>query len=196
MALRRAEDSAALSLLDADTLHLDYHDAPFRLGSDGQPMYVNLETLIGGVHPADPLAGGGLETLVAHLADLIPREEAQVLYAPLGVGGHVDHRIVHAAARGLVDRGYRVAFYEDYPYAEVPGAIESALAVAGAEQWRVETIPLSAANLTAKVRALAYYRTQLSGLFGTAGAMPSRVWAFAASGSPGSGLVERIWWLE
>lgn len=196
MALRRAEDRAALTMLGADILHLDYLDAPFRLGSGGQWIYVDLETLMGTVHPADPLARDGIETMAARFAGLIPLHDQQVLYAPLGVGHHVDHQIVHTLAHRLAEQGYRVAFYEDYPYAEKPGAVESALAVSGARDWRVEAIPLSAANLTAKVRALAYYRTQLAGLFGSAEAMPSRVWAFAASGSPGCGLAERIWRLE
>lgn len=196
MALRRAEDRAALALLGAETLHLDYLDAVYRADSDGQWMYIDLETLLGGVHPADPLAGDGIEALATRFAGLIPLEGQQVVYAPLGVGNHVDHQIVHTLAHRLAERGYRVALYEDYPYAERSDAVESILVAAGDAQWRADAIPLGVVNLTAKVRALAYYRTQLGVLFGGAEAMPGRVWAFAASRSPGRGLAERIWWLE
>jgi hypothetical protein len=117
------------------------------------------------------------------------------LHAPLGVGRHVDHQIVHLAARQLLAQGYRLAFYEDYPYAEEPASTESALAANGAGNWRLETIPLDAADLVAKVSALGYYRSQMSILFGSAEKMSSRVWAFAANRSPEAGLAERIWWL-
>jgi hypothetical protein len=39
-----------------------------------------------------------------------------VLHAPLAAGGHVDHRLVRAAASSLVGRGAVVRFYEDFPY--------------------------------------------------------------------------------
>ncbi len=41
---------------------------------------------------------------------------ADRIIAPLGVGGHLDHRLVREAARGLVDAD-RLEFYEDRPYA-------------------------------------------------------------------------------
>jgi hypothetical protein len=99
-------------------------------------------------------------------------------------------------ARGCTHRrlGYQAAFYEDYPYAERPGATQAAVAAAGAETWRVEAIPLSPEDLGAKVSALGYYRTQMAVLFHGAEAMPNRVWTFAASRSPQVPLAERLWW--
>jgi hypothetical protein len=120
--------------------------------------------------------------------------EARVIYAPLGVGRHVDHQIVHAAARSLLALGFQVVFYEDYPYAETPGAVEAALAAAGAQRWQCRVIPLAAENMAAKVLALGYYRSQMPILFGGAELMPSRVWAFASTRSPEFGLAERTWW--
>jgi hypothetical protein len=118
------------------------------------------------------------------------------VHAPLGIGHHVDHQLVHAAGRRLLEMGYPVAFYEDYPYAERPGASEASASPTGAERWRVEAIPLGTEDVTAKVSALHYYRSQMFILFGGAETMPSRVWAFATSRSPQVCLAERIWWLE
>lgn len=192
MTLRRAEDAAALALLGAEFLHLDYLDAVYRTDSGGQWIYVDLATLMGEIQPADPLGQDG----VSCLADLVPADDRTVVYAPLGVGRHVDHQIVHAAARQLLDRGSRLAFYEDYPYAEQAGAVETALNSAGATGWRIENIPLDGANVAAKVSALSYYRSQLPMLFGGAEAMPNRVWAFAAAhpSESDTGLGERLWW--
>ncbi len=200
MSLRRAEDRAALTLLGAEGRYLDVWDAVYRSDPDGGWMYVDLATLLGEPHPGDPLALDGARGLadrfvsILSLAGITSLGNQVVVYAPLGVGRHVDHQIVHASARQLLQVGYRVAFYEDYPYAERPGAVESTLAVAGAESWLLETISLDPANLAAKVLALGYYQTQMAVLFGGAEAMPNRVWTFAATRSPEARLAERIWW--
>jgi LmbE family N-acetylglucosaminyl deacetylase len=183
-----------LTLLAAQAQHLDYLDAVYRAAPGGAWLYTEEQTLWQGVHSADPMARGGIEDLVERLAGLIPSGDRALVYAPLGVGRHVDHEITHRAARQLLEIGYQVAFYEDYPYAERSGALESALVAAGADGWRSEAIPLDAADLTAKVSALSYYRSQLAVLFGGAEAMPGRVWSFATTRSPQPCLVERIWW--
>jgi LmbE family N-acetylglucosaminyl deacetylase len=194
MALRRAEDVAALATLGAEVEHLSYLDAVYRGSDQGLWMYTDLTSLFGDVHADDPLGLSGAQGLVDELAARIAPADQSLIYAPLGAGGHVDHRIVHAAAQGLRAQGYRLAFYEDYPYAEQPGAVQSALERTGGQGWRPETIPLEGADLGAKVAALACYRSQLPVLFGAAERMPDRVRSFAAGLSPGGGLAERIWW--
>ena len=195
MALRRAEDAAALALLGAEARHLAYLDAVYRSTDGGQPLYADVEALLGSVDPADRLGQEGTDALVDLMDDMISSAGQSAVYAPLGVGSHVDHQIVHCVGRRLLARGYRVAFYEDYPYAERAQAVESALARAAGGGWQTETVPLGADDLVAKVAALSYYHTQMTVLFGGTGAMPSRVWAFAATRSMGTGFGERICWL-
>jgi LmbE family N-acetylglucosaminyl deacetylase len=193
MALRRAEDVAALARLNAEALHLDYADAVYRALAPGQWPYVDVESLMGEVHPADPVDARALaQTLIDALAAGDQRPAA--VYAPLAIGHHVDHQIVRDAALHLLAEGYRVAFYEDYPYGESAEAVAAGLARAGAGDWRLEAVALAPADLVAKVSALGYYRSQLAVLFGGAGAMPNRVWAFAASRAPEVPLAERLWW--
>lgn len=195
--LRRAEDLAALTLLGARAMHLDYLDAIYRSGSDGSWMYTDGSRLFGPVRADDPLAredAGQLATALAVLLEstLSPHEPTQV-YAPLAVGAHVDHQIVHSAGRVLLKRGYPVAFYEDYPYAGKDGATDAALGAAGAQAWRIEARALEAADVEAKVSALGYYRSQLPMLFGGGEAMIGAVWSFASTRLPGAGLAERTW---
>jgi LmbE family N-acetylglucosaminyl deacetylase len=194
MALRRAEDRAALTLLDAEARHLDYLDAVYRAGPDGEWLYSREEVLWQRVHPSDPMGQRGAQALADRLADQLPPRDQTTVYAPLGVGQHVDHQIVHAAARRLLEMGYQVAFYEDYPYAEKPGATAAGVAAAGAGRWRIEAVSLRAEDMVAKTSALGYYRSQMFVLFGGAEVMPNRLWAFAASRVPQVCLAERIWW--
>ena len=193
MPLRRAEDTAALALLGADARHLDYLDAVYRATPDGKWLYDDEEALWERVSAADPMAGDWTGALADRLESLLAAQEQTLIYAPLGIGHHVDHQIVHAAARMLMARGYWLVFYEDYPYAQTPGATEQAVAVACAEEWQVDIVALSPGDLAAKVSALSYYRSQMYVLFGGIEKMPNRVWAFAASRSPGTVLAERLW---
>lgn len=192
-ALRRAEDAAALTYLDSEALHLEYLDCVYRYGPDRRWLYTGEDALWAEPHPADPVAQDGARSLASRLVGILPAKEEAIVCAPLSVGHHVDHQIVHSAARRLMEIGYRVTFYEDYPYAEQPGKLETALTVIGGREWSVELIPLGVANVAAQVFALGYYRSQMSVLFGSAEAMPNRLWAFAASRSEEAQLAERIW---
>jgi hypothetical protein len=191
MALRRAEDVAASTRIGAEPRHLDLLDAVYRAGPDGDWPYVDLVTLFGSVHPEDAMTSANLaRQLTAHLG----AAGEVTVYAPLAVGHHVDHQIVHAAAREHLSGHYRLAFYEDYPYAETPGATESARRAVGGDTWAVQVIRLDPEDVAAKVSALGYYRTQLPVLFGGAEAMASRIWTFASRCCPEAGLAERIRW--
>jgi LmbE family N-acetylglucosaminyl deacetylase len=84
MDLRRAEDKAALTLLGAEAKHLDFLDAVYRVGVEGEWLYAGEEAIFGEVQPADPLMINGAQVLVDCLVDLIPHEDRRVVYAPLG----------------------------------------------------------------------------------------------------------------
>jgi LmbE family N-acetylglucosaminyl deacetylase len=193
MALRRAEDAAASTRIGAEVRHLDLLDAVYRVVPGGRWPYTEVTTLFGSIDPQDPLTP---TRLAKEIAAVLAAESEVTVYAPLAVGHHVDHQIAHRAARDHLAGQYRLAFYEDYPYAEVGGATESVLHATGGEGWRSQVGSLDPEDVTAKVSAVGYYRTQLGILFGGAEAMPSRIWAFAASRSPEAGLAERIWWCE
>jgi LmbE family N-acetylglucosaminyl deacetylase len=193
LALRRAEDAAALAYLNSEVAHLDYLDCVYRTSPDGRWLYTNEEALWAEVDPADPMIQEETGGLIGHLVELLPEREQVTICAPLSAGHHVDHQIVHSAARKLSGMEYRVIFYEDYPYAAKPGEPEATLTAIGGEAWHVESLPLSVADVTAKVFALGYYRSQMSILFGGAETMPNRLWAFATSRSADVCLAERIW---
>jgi LmbE family N-acetylglucosaminyl deacetylase len=102
---RQEEDRAALASIGAEAVHLGFSDGPWRPGIELSYRSLVLEAAVDAA-------------LVAAVADAVsglvralgPRET----YLPLGVGGHIDHRTVCAAAAGVAGP---VAFYEDRPYA-------------------------------------------------------------------------------
>ncbi|MCX7680355.1 MAG: PIG-L family deacetylase [Anaerolineae bacterium] len=181
-AIRREEDIAALNLLGARFQHWPYTDCIYRHTVEGHFPYSSEEALFGAIHPAE-------ETLIAGLARRIlalPLTHEGLLYVPLGVGGHVDHRIVRQAAERS---GCHLQYYEDYPYVERERALLSVLA---GRLWRAILFPLSDEALAAKVAAIACYTSQLGLLGDSPAAAAARVQEFARR-TGGDILAERYW---
>ena len=114
MARRRVEDERFAYFAEASIVFLDLPDAVFR-GYEGDPE------LLGSPRADDPAP-------FELLRQEIDRLEPQKLYFPLGVGGHVDHRLCREVGVRLLQEGRRwvmpgpdytgmVTFYEDFPYA-------------------------------------------------------------------------------
>jgi LmbE family N-acetylglucosaminyl deacetylase len=182
-AIRRAEDRAALGILGADIVHLTFVDCIYRRGPGG--TYYNSEDEIFG--PVDPDDAELVHDLGQQFAMLAPGEPDDLtVYAPLGLGRHVDHQLVRRAAEGWLDT--RLVYYEDYPYAEKtdPAADPAELA-----PW---VVPLDEDDLSAWIEAVACYRSQISVLFGGREEMVSRIRAYAGQlAPPGFPGAERFW---
>jgi len=119
---RRREDQAAAMRLGAEPRWLGMPDAPFR-----DPAYAgfDFEVLSGPHAPGDT---SWRERLALGLREAIDVLHPTAVYAPLGVGDHVDHRLVLEAAAGLLPQ---LRCYEDHPYALVPFAVDRRLAALG-----------------------------------------------------------------
>lgn len=160
MAARREEDRAACASLGAEPVHGSFTEAIQRCDpASGAPLYASVAALFGVPAASDPAADLVADEVAAQVGAL--PAGARVL-APLGVGGHVDHRLL----RGVADRlaGVEVLYYEEYPYSRQGGdAVAPALGeLAG---WRHTLVPLAAADREAKAAAIAAYRSQVPHLF-------------------------------
>ncbi len=172
-AARRAEDLRALATLgpSVQAVHYTLPDCIYRLHpATGQPLYAGEQALFGSVHPDDPAR--------ADLRTAPPLPSGAVLYVPLGVGGHVDHRIVREAVAGWGLPEDSLRYYEDYPYAAQPGALEAALAEVGPVRPLVVSLPEGA--LEVKIRAAACYESQISTFWSGLAAMAEALRAEAA----------------
>lgn len=111
---RREEDRRALEVLGASAIHLGLFDAPERLGLERSHRAL--------VEEAD-VAEADVLLVRDALRTAIGRTQPTEIWSPLGVGDHVDHRVVHAALRDRAD----LVLYEDRPYAFLPGAVRARL---------------------------------------------------------------------
>jgi hypothetical protein len=82
-------------------------------------------------HADDGAMLGQVETL---LAELVRRTQPRHIYVPLGVWGHVDHRLAFDAARAVLEpgSGRDVFFYEERPFSLLAGSVRIRLAQLGA----------------------------------------------------------------
>jgi len=182
VATRRTEDLAALAYLGAEAAHWPYPDCIYRRSLDGRFLYPGEEALWGDVHPGDR---GLIGELIGHLA-VVPVAQGGEVYAPLEVSHHVDHQILRRAAEAS---GQTLTYYEDFPYAESPQAIQAALAETRGES---EIVPLPEEALVAKINAIACYRSQVATFWADADHMAAQVRAFARRTGDGQ-PAERYW---
>ncbi|MBC8171772.1 MAG: PIG-L family deacetylase [Anaerolineae bacterium] len=192
MIARRQEDEEAATVLSAKSIiHTSMLDCIYRTAPDGTPLYPVGSAINGNVHPHD----GALPSLL--VVDLPYADQVTHVYAPLGVGHHVDHQIIRDWALHLAAKHPEITFlfYEDYPYAERPQATEQALGY-----FEVELQPeiklLRDVDVLIKLVALQHYPSQISTFWGSIQEMEDRVRTFMQrtgemieTGSP----VERYW---
>lgn len=161
VAVRRQEDMDAAKVLNATTNHRQYGDCVYRVHG-GVALYPSEESLFGDVHPEDSLPGS-LAVEAALFNFVFPNLKA--IYAPLGVGHHVDHQIVRDWALMLYQRNPEIDtyFYEEYPYTRDLDAIEAAYAYLPADyEYAPILVELEKQDINAKIQAIACHRSQLS----------------------------------
>jgi LmbE family N-acetylglucosaminyl deacetylase len=182
---RLHEDSLAMEYLAADSMWVGMSDAIYRRPD----AYYNDEMLFGEPSPDDSLLLT-LRTFIRALRNRVPRA---TLYAPLGIGNHVDHQITYAAARA--GAGDALAFYEDFPYVAAPGALERRLQALG-ETFVNSTIDIDA-TLSRKIGAVAAYASQIGMLFDDIERMGRMIREYAETLRPDIGTYgERLWLLD
>ena len=186
---RRAEDERVLRGLGAEVKHWEYTDCIYRQ-VDGAFVYTDHDEVFGSVNPAETALITRLAWRFSQLRQALPDAH---FYAPLALGGHVDHRIVRAGAMAIQRLGADVRFYEDFPYATQPDALQ-AVQTELRGQWTSELTPI---DVEAKIRVIAGYASQLLAVFHDPTTMPQVVREYAAALAPdGHGYYERYWRLE
>jgi LmbE family N-acetylglucosaminyl deacetylase len=119
-------ESHNLDRLGIDELRLELPAAPRR-----NPAYGSFAAVLSNAHPDDAQRRASLVQTLDHV---VQQTQARHIYLPLGVGGHVDHLLVHEAGSQAIHEsaGREIFFFEDRPYSFLPGAIWIRLGQLGA----------------------------------------------------------------
>lgn len=117
VAVREEEDDLALKTVGAASVRLGIPEALYRRDLSGDHRYPEDKDL-------SAATVGAEDALVADVADRLRHEsrvrDADLVLAPLGIGGHIDHRIAAAALKRLGREPETVLWYEDVPYVLYP----------------------------------------------------------------------------
>jgi len=185
---RRTEDRQALARLGAQVVYWDYLDAIYRT-VEGEFLYASEAAIFGEVHPAE---GELLQRLRDDIAALLGAHPGATLYAPLAIGHHVDHQLTRNAVLPLLQKGRRIRFYEDFPYAwwDPEGLQKVLQELESIGDWEAEISPI---DVEVKITAIACYRTQIEDLFETLEAMAEGVRVYAHAVASAAGYAERFW---
>ena len=165
--MRRAEDIAACKIVGAAHRHFSFMDAIYRSGPDGEWLY-NPETLMDEIHPAD---APQVETLRLLLKALLRPDD--VLFCPLTVGGHTDHRLTRRAVDQL---GRSLTYFADFPYVQnqVPEPLTGGM--------HLEIRPISAEGLHRWQDGVAAYASQLATFWPSLDAMREVISTYGENG--------------
>ncbi len=150
MGLRRKEDQQFAQIASAPpVLHLPFYEAPHR-------GYNSASDLFSGPHK-DDLIWRELAPVLKELA-----RDYSVLFAPQGIGSHVDHlQVIRAISAG--DLSTKTAWYRDTPYViKNPSAPPSPL-LPEAAHFQAFSIT---STIEKKIKACAAYETQIKFQFG------------------------------
>lgn len=163
---RRQEDITACQQLGADWLHVPVPDALYRLNPQTQqPLYTSLEELFLTPSSVDDVAKRWTEVLRS-----LPAADA--IFSPLGIGNHVDHRLVRQAAMSTFDHQV-LYYYEDFPYCHRFGAVLRATWPRW--HWKQTLFPLSSEDLEARIAAMQCYESQIDMLDGGQGRFGQKI---------------------
>ena len=152
MKLRRAEDSCAARILNvAETLHLNFSEAPHR-GYDSAPE------LFAGVKSGDEI----WKPIAEHFALLDEVHEPEIVFAPQGLGNHCDHlQTIEAALKSFDEK--KISWYYDTPYSIRQPEAQKYRRLPPMLKQQSQDI---SAYLNAKIEACAAYRSQINFQFG------------------------------
>jgi len=159
IASRQAEEHAAAAVLGAKSSVLPFRDAIYR-----DRLYLSDDDLFAA--SPSPAEQGLPTSLTASLPLPDEPDPSTRIYAPLGVGRHVDHQLAFRAGAELADEGWDVWFYEDTPYDFRPNAVENRLADVSETRTMepVAHIPVDAV-WERKIDAILRYPSQLETVF-------------------------------
>ena len=182
---RKNEDRATTEYLSIEYLWLEFQEVIYRY-----------QTLKKGeiLHPTfNPRGDACFKPVRAALLRVLDEHPHAVVFAPLGLGYHRDHLIVHEAVKDVAQMATTscaLIFYEDYPYAATADLNRRLDEVA----LKLEPLAVDvSATLSERVRLAQMHTSQMSMLFGDAANAEKEIRAYANWVGTNSKPCERFW---
>lgn len=157
--MRRNEDRAAAAALGVPVAFWKFREGLYRTERDGSWSCSTVARLFSSRADDDLV-----RDLEAALRVVAPDVAGVRIYAPLGVGDHVDHLAVYACAERVSSQGWDVRFYEDVPYAIKAANRRTRFKGLALGTWTPVILPVPERAIIAKIQAISCYRSQLSTL--------------------------------
>ncbi len=160
---RKQEDEKASQILGCDVYHLDFIDALFRKDEEAnQLMYKSFQQVFSGkISPLDePLIEKVRGAVQLQITPLLKKKYN--VYAPLGIGSHVDHIITFQIVRELFSKAH---FWQDVPYDFEELKIAQRCATLSSQGLSLVQSNYSILHPKLKEKIVSCYDTQLEGLF-------------------------------
>lgn len=156
---RRKEDQNALELLGCDFVHCGFVDGLWRTSQDGERLlYPSFQQIFNS--PTHAVDAALIRLIEQQSKQLMASSPRATLYAPLGIGRHIDHRVTFQAVRRASQALKRdITFYEDVPYRHLLTARAFRLAELS-EQWRFTQFHATEKQAQLKAAACRAYTSQ------------------------------------
>ncbi|MGV7962789.1 PIG-L family deacetylase [Photorhabdus tasmaniensis] len=160
------EDIAFCKKLSAIPIHGKILDCIYRVDQCGEPIYKHSAMIYSGlVHKSDYASDMAEDLINKTLSNYQP----DYIYAPLGIGRHVDHIIINNLAYNIKgSRNFKILLYEDFPYVLGkyptinPDSLESALLRNNKFDKNAILVDI---DLKEKMQNILFYESQLESLF-------------------------------
>ncbi len=169
---RKREDVNACKSLGASPLHMDFLDAPYRL-----EKFSKFNSLFLSSPQSYPTI---IKDLVSKISTVVNQYQPLKVFAPLGIGWHIDHLLTFEAVYSLKSNAnfanIEFYFYEDRPYTFVSGATNLRFSELGLYPANESPYMLMTKFILAIVHAYAWIFSRM----GTAGQVNilSMLWGF------------------
>lgn len=149
---RKREDAAFATRIGAKLTYLDFPEAALRLGSSFGRIFVDGAE----AHMSIP------RELMDKVRRVLERAKPELLFSPLGLGGHRDHLITRNLAQTIGRRqNISLVYYEDLPYAaELPERELRKQARSLNSKLRPTLVSIES-ELESKLNNLTLYRSQI-----------------------------------
>jgi LmbE family N-acetylglucosaminyl deacetylase len=148
---REKEDIKLCKHLKINYLHLGFPDALWR--DDFNSMDDIFSNKINKTKKEKNLE----RTIIKKLKKIINDDENTIIFAPLSIGNHVDHRIINKICK---DNFTNVIYWEDYPYNLNLSIFEKFIKKSVFPTFKFNK------NLFVKKKLIKFYKSQISMLFG------------------------------